>query len=129
MSSDEEFVRAHWEQPELTDHTICCAEDESDAPYRVQIGLIVCKWAASPEGAWSAAAAYTRERLEEVRQLRREVDYMRREWQTVSVWVDVDMTDGNSDVDGVRDLHVCSRILSRLESILADKLRGMREAQ
>lgn len=109
--TDEEFVRANW------------VEVYNDG-YSVRLILPEALWIEAPKfsGAlsrWSAAAAFTTERLEEIRQLREEIALV------------ADWKDGTLGMGRESTIERCrwARILIRLETTLADLKRGMREQE
>lgn len=90
--SDEEYVRARWETVELCGHF----DTESGDCVRIYTSPLF-----SIFRSWSAAAEFTRQREEKIRQVRERA--VREEWQY-------------------------RRILSRLEAIQANLKKGMKEA-
>ena len=134
MGADEKFVRAHWEWVDVREAQ----------PYE---GVKQGKWVArlpllpfsqigfeNAEEAWKAAAEFTRERLEGVRQLREEIGQMGdlRDMKYIDI-LNATETNGVGDliddndwiVTIVRDLCEYCRTLKRLETILAELKRGM----
>ena len=67
--SDEEFVRRHWEGAEFVRFDHDCCEIELGGELR---GIS----AKTPKVAWSAARAFTEERLERIRQVEEEIDLL-----------------------------------------------------
>lgn len=115
--TDEEFVKAHW----VMTH-IC------DGSYRhYQRGTILLQdvnhhFFDFPD--WPAAAEFTRERLEEIRQLEAEVDLVAEGWNG---WNNaLNEARGRIWVDDVVIVIRTMRILSRLEFLLAEARLGMK---
>lgn len=120
--SDEEFVKTHWPQAHLLDG-------------RYSTSLV---WVSKEHlfGDWVYAAEFTRDRLEEIRQVRREIeevafrerDAARGPWRE---WAESSAGAHPSHADYItrsaQHQVVWSRILARLESILADLTPGMKE--
>jgi len=73
--SDEEYVLAKWDRVEE-----CPRTDGTHLTWRISLGgwgftkaSIPDNWARSKAEAWSAAAEFTRDRLEQIRQVREEI--------------------------------------------------------
>jgi hypothetical protein len=73
MEQDEQFVREMWVDCCVEDHSTCCGPFE---PIRVRMTDSMSRWAATAEQAWSAAAVFTRERLEQIRQVEEEIEWL-----------------------------------------------------
>jgi hypothetical protein len=108
--SDEEFVRSVWRKVHVT-------KQRNHRPYWVHSTTTYL--GNGPFGTesemWSAAAAFTRERLESVRQVEEEIEWIQ------------DCIDMSGIVHPERGIPEQRRILARLESIRADLKRGMKE--
>lgn len=126
---DEEFVRANCNDPLHTTHTYggsACAIVSAD---NVRLGFGV-----NEAEAWSAAVEFTRDRLEQIRQLETEIEAQsHRERQCAGLWWEwandpegAHPSQSDYIVREVRKYVREKRILSRLESILADLKRGMK---
>jgi hypothetical protein len=130
--ANEQFVREHWSEPWLADShdgkhygivlaTASLAVWSKDRSGWAEFG--------TPEQAWSAAAAFTRERLEQIRQVEQEVgkvDYEQNEAfmlirDVPPKWVHPEMI-----VMWVRSLCATSRILAREQAALTELKKGMR---
>lgn len=108
--TNRELVERHWE------HTHVC-----DGSYRsLPSGTVLIMCGTSHHGFddWSAAAAFTRERLEEIRQLEREIEVVEGARDVCGMW--------KGTTAYVRQHCTWSRILSRLQSALAELKKGMR---
>lgn len=109
MSDDEKFVREHW------DWVHCCDGSYQGYPR----GTILTQ--SAPGGAkdrkefslWSAAAAFTRDRLERIREVEEEIMFTGAELV---------------DCQGMKDLEVIiKRILARETAALIELKRGMKQ--
>jgi hypothetical protein len=132
--TDKEYVKEHWVNCHSFDHTECCGDENGEGTWRVSLEGTRTPWRKSEGEAWYAAAEYTRNRLEEIRCMESEIRMVRFQCDRAAF-------DSMKVIDGTcctlsRELEgayaSCSfrwaRILSRLESILADLKRGMKEA-
>ena len=128
MDANEQKVRAAWkgasvEQPWL--------ELSGDSTYHIYLGDFRSVDSrvreASEAEAWAAAAAFTDERLEEIRQLREEIA-----WIKQASYAGDDSFSQSWGYDArencTRTIRHCraSRTLDRLEAILAEKTAGIR---
>lgn len=111
MDANEDYVRSVWRNVrEYADRTSCAvviltgsdAEDVHSSDFE----------RTTKESAWSAAAQFTRDRLEQVRQVREEIEVVRRRKHE----------DGKYPAIAA----VWSRILARLEAELTRLTAGMR---
>jgi hypothetical protein len=127
----EQFVREHWEQVTYSDTAVGVLA----GPHYVIIGGYPNgpqKFAAyrhTPEEAWSAAAEFTRERLEQIRQVEQEVgkvDYEQNEAFMLIRDVPPKSVHLEMIVMWVRSLCATSRILAREQAALAELKKGMR---
>ena len=135
MDENEEYVRAMWENAKLDDHTECCGclgcVDE-DGLYRVITETRYFPWAKTPATAWSAAREYTDTRKEEIRQLRRQIEWCQAglsDWFYPIYWhwnedeqeeesvIRIRASNARDDVTG-------RLVVARLESALAELCRG-----
>lgn len=114
--SDEEYVRGVWEHPWVY---------EGKRKLDLKIQYPVHFEGATKDGMgplWSAAAAFTRERLEEVRELRYGLSLLK---LLHSNYLNTPKEEQNPH-DHVADQNAIGRTIARLESTLADKLTGMK---
>ena len=109
MGADEKFVREHWVGQDPIE--VLVVDDPMpefcSASVRIR-GFGPCFYRSTLEEAWASAAEYTRNRLEEIRQVEEEI-----------ALVDEQMKSG---VDWSR----WNRIEMRLHAALADLKRGMK---
>jgi hypothetical protein len=102
--TDEEFVSQHW--------------DVSGAGLWRTIEHGCVPWRVDDADGWSAARAFTEERLEQIRLIEEEIIYL--------------ISDMKPDLDcGIKDCCHCAasrRILAREQEALAELKRGMKEA-
>lgn len=105
--NDEEFVREHWELVDFSDgpYTAVVYRHDEDTIETIH-GLGSGEHAQS---AWFAAAEFTRKRLEEIRQLREEIEVVGKAATVFPFYADR-----------------CSRILARLERELGELTKGMK---
>jgi hypothetical protein len=119
--TDQEYVKEYWESVRYADTAISVLAGPHyvilpDYPAKRQFAA----YRHTAEEAWSAAAEYTRNRLEEIRKIKYEISLLelihaqgdRSEWHPM---------DHEDDQDALL------RTVSRLEAILADLKRGMKE--
>lgn len=109
MDENGEYVRANWEWAHYLPNFRCVVISDGNQATDPSTRFD------GPE-AWAAAAEFTRERLEQIRQLEEDCAMGRRLLSEAAEF------DENS-----RDSCIFSRILARLESALADLKRGMRD--
>lgn len=107
MDENEQFVRSAWEQ----DARIPCDQN-------VSIVLADPYWQRAfgdetDKRHWQLAADFTRQRLEEVHQLQREIDLL-------------NLLTGHDELDS-EDVSQLMRTIVRLQAILAEKKQGMKE--
>jgi hypothetical protein len=104
---DEEFVRAHWEEPTYfrPAHVINVSSGYT------QDSVVSGE---SEDAAWSAAAEFTRERLEQIRQIKQEMSLL----GGMVVLLSVEPGDETAPI--------YQRTIARLEAALADLKRGMK---
>ena len=128
MTEDEKFVRDHWEVHVSWGRTF---PGHSTPTFHLKLPVIWhdglnVMFAQSAEKAWSAAAEFTRERLEQIRQI--EEEYVVLGANQIRAWREAglcsDWSEGRTFffVEWVR----IARTMSRLESILAGLKRGMK---
>lgn len=70
--TDEDLVKKHWRTGRVSN----ASDEDGVVPHAYEIVGIPGapnNWHHTPEEAWSAAAEFTRERLEEIRQLKEEI--------------------------------------------------------
>ena len=138
MQSKREFIRLHWH------NVVCSLVDRlfSAEKWRVEIvgtdrRIIWATTTDTESAAWDAAHAYTLEHQEAVRQLKSQVQFAAEDIWNEASWKDffdfMDFLDDDSLLEqisiAVRRQCAYVRTLAMLESALADKLRGTREAQ
>jgi hypothetical protein len=130
--TDEEYVRANWEWA-------ACWEPNNDVEFGHDEWIVgIADKACSPStesrfdanskaGAWSAAAEFTRERLEQIRQLDEEIEVVAQQVVMASNWI----VSCGENLEGERcakaHIEKWSRILARLEAALAELRQGMTE--
>jgi hypothetical protein len=103
--TDEEYVRVHWERPRI----LPCPYNEPQRRVALNCGgLRTVVYGSSYAWAWSASAEFTRERLEQIREIEEERA----------------MLCGKLLLED-RDIAACRRILARLESALDELREGM----
>jgi len=128
MASDEEFVREHWERV----HTGAAALHLSD-----YCASIVVNAEEFPD--WSAAAAFTRERLEQIRQVEEECGLLESlapviHRDDLHMWAGIDADPDDATIDDCETIAIdnskfqcrVQRILAREQAILAELKRGMK---
>jgi hypothetical protein len=121
--SEEEFVRGVWEWV-IVRKRDDRLEWEWFGSLTFQAGPLLRDTEAE---AWSAAAAYTRERLEQVRQVTREIEVCGRWSHTYTMRVTDSYLPNKYNIVGpVRDFIACTRICARLEAELASLTAGMK---
>jgi hypothetical protein len=108
--TDEEYVRSKWEAVEV--------EQDCYADWYYSLGGIYdsTQHFSTEEETWSAAAEFTRQREEEIRQVEAEVAMARKLFMESAVF------DTNSSETAIFD-----RIFAREQQALADLKRGWRE--
>jgi hypothetical protein len=116
--TDEEFVRKHWDVEPFYHRT------ESS----IRLGIILgpkaafSDWSKTESEQWANAAGFTRNRLEELRQLGQEIGMVCLSLQEIrSKWWNQPM-----DSRSVRSVHRWSRILNRLEAQMTELKRGLK---
>jgi len=97
--TDEEYVRSRWKKA---------------YQYQSLSGVPFIQFGPHALATWSAAAEFTRQREEEIRQLLEEIAQAKR-------WIDLDLR------KSIHNMDASYRILARLESALAELLKGMKE--
>jgi hypothetical protein len=116
MEQDEQFVREMWVDCCVEDHSTCCGPFE---PIRVRMTDSMSRWAATAEQAWSAAAEFTRERLEQIRQVEEEVSVITHEYKKATVCgVFMGAATGKA--------LIWQRVLAREHAALTELKKGMR---
>lgn len=120
MDENEQFVRSVWDgvnwgasNYEGSEFGVVIYDDSQGTGFR-------CK---TQSEAWQAAADFTRERLEEVRQLQEEIELLGGD-------LEVELPSplsGEIRTIFDRESAIYERVISRLQAILADKTRGMKE--
>lgn len=118
--ADEEVVRAAWERTDLYDNRLCTWGDTmffvSIFPHNLPLSL-------TPDEAWAAAAEFTRDRQEEIRQLREEIKELD-EWN--GTW-DEYLSSGYPIRPGtIIGMIRGFRTSARLEAVLTDLKKGMK---
>jgi hypothetical protein len=115
MNADKEFVLAHWGNGFDENYT-----DDHQFFFIADIGVNF--------DSWSSAAEFTRSRLEEIRQLERDIDRIENCFWSASNWQDNldDLEEQGQVVDAVRQQCADVRIVSRLQAALAELKRGMK---
>jgi hypothetical protein len=128
--TDQEYVRANWIRAELCP----CPYNNR---FNTSLGgrgftLSNPSEEDTPEEAWSAAAEFTRERLEQIRQLEAEIDAADVMRKSSTAAVKGAVLRGEHDLpfllEDVRSTCAWQRILARLEAALDDLNRGMKKA-
>jgi hypothetical protein len=118
MTEDEKYVREHWEDPWLAD-----SWDKQHWGV-VLITAALAVWSKqqnsvaefkTPEQAWSAAAEFTRDLKQQIRDVEEEIRVAN---GCISAW------SGSNDYGGLAPM---KRILAREQAALADLKRGLRE--
>jgi len=115
MTPDEKEVRDAWERAEECPRESKMGDGEE---WVISLGgfyytMHMTDWVESQTAAWSAAAAFTRERKEQIRLVEEEIDYVR-------AFIKLPSGEEHS---------VWSRILAREQAALAELKRGMRASQ
>jgi hypothetical protein len=141
MGADEKFVREHWAHVRSwvrdldsygTDQfNVALYFDEKDAEHHS--GDYFQRWQEDNDckgfnEVWSSAAEFTRSRLEEIRQVEREIDRIENYFWSASNWQENldDLEEQGQVVDAVRQQCADVRIVARLQAALAELKRGMR---
>ena len=126
MSTDEELVRSAWER---------CRVRFSEPHEGYAQGVYVAEvpmWKTSHKvesEAWSAAAEFTRERLEQVRQVEQEIELLRPsvgsdcEWVA---WIENGWGLPEFQAGNIRNYVGWARILAREQATVAELKRGMK---
>ena len=122
MSADEMFVREHWR---------AVSNSESMDKWKVCAGeglKQLSSWESCRSAAWSAAAEFTRDRLEEIRQLERDIHRMTNCYWSGWNWQEYmdELEEEGQLVNAV--CQQCSevRIVARLQAKLEELKRWMR---
>ena len=119
--SDEQFVREHWNLVRREGFPVEVGLPGERWPKWIRIGDGLY-------GAWKQASAFTEERLEQIRQVEREVKSC--EWRCLSTHEMVlrCIESGSDYGSRIAAAALCfqSRILAREEAVLDDLRRGMR---
>jgi hypothetical protein len=127
---DEKYVREALERAEACPRESKTSEGEE---WAISLGGFYytkhsTDWCESETAAWSAARAFTEERLEEIRQIERDIQFM-----TGEVSIDDILTMAKFNpakpqvaVDWTREYCTVQRILARLIAIREELRRGMR---
>jgi len=125
MTEDEKFVRDHWEWVLVGEAQPYAGYKEHEFVWQLP-GHKCYEGYESKEKVWSAAAEFTRERLEQIRQVEEEFTVLDidqgNNWRDACKIPDFSMLRGFAFTQYVRR----ARTMSRLESILADLKRGMK---
>jgi hypothetical protein len=129
--ANEQFVREHWSEPWLADShdgkhygivlaTASLAVWSKDRSGWAEFG--------TPEQAWSAAAAFTRERLEQIRQVEEEITQVGHALGKEIAQKREDEGAGYDVLASDDEDHVViwNRILAREQAALAELKKGMR---
>jgi len=113
--TDKEFVQAHWADGLDPNYT-----DDHQFFYVRDIGINFDSWA--------AAAEFTRDRLEEIRQVEREIGFIERQLAVQPHYDDMVGPWSAEDVrNSARNVATWSRILAREHASLAALMRGIKE--
>ena len=121
MDENEKFVRSVWEHMIYRDSALSVP----CGPHYVILSSRENGWGKvfggfyrrTKKEAWSAAADFTRQRLEEVRQVRYEISLLKL----------IHVQGGWGEIDGEADKAAILRTVSRLESVFIEKTHGMKE--
>jgi hypothetical protein len=115
ISADEKFVREHWVGQDPIE--VLVVDDPMpefcSASVRIR-GFGPCFYRSTQEEAWSAAAEYTRNRIEEIREVEEEMMLLR------SMVILLDSEPGDLTAPIYR------RTITRLQSALVELKRGMK---
>jgi hypothetical protein len=126
--TDEQFVREHWERIDAHDWVnhingdtgFLIAIEPSCEDGSIGIGMEFHEEAKPKSQAWSAAAEFTRDRLEEIRQLEEEIAMVRGDRDDMLRHINF------HELEWIVECARWSRILARLESALEDLKKGMK---
>lgn len=122
---DETFVRANWKyirvHEQATTHEV--RKDWHGYVFVDAITREILLGSGNRTERWVAAADFTRDRLEEIRQLRRDVSGVNRTLSNLGTLI----TERDEDcASSVRAWCSAARILARLEAQLAELMKGMK---
>jgi len=122
MNADEQYVRENWELVAFYSGEGDDNDEEFDS-YEVRVAgraeNALPFWDRSADKVWSAAAAYTRARREEIRRVEEEIAWMKlssSRWHGHLSFVTEEMLESPK-----------KRIIVSLESVLASLKRGLKE--
>lgn len=127
--SDEEFVRQHWVRAED------CPHDVNGSPKGVSISLggqgftracVPDPYARSFSEAWTAAAEFTRDRLEQIRQIEEEIEYLNTQIAVSDYRLKQNLNDPYDAAWWSKRAGAEKRILSHEQDALTELKRGMR---
>lgn len=119
---DEEYVRAVW------DYAFCCGiEGSRFVSINRDLWKVPGNWKTDAE-AWHAAAEFTRDRIEEVRMLEREIGFLKKcaNWYGEQGALSLRMGLRDSAGGEAREQCTSLRTLMRLDALLAEAKKGMR---
>lgn len=130
MDANEQYVRERWENVIYRDTAFSVVSGPHYVIIEANRKQLFAAYRNTAEEAWAAAAAFTREREEECRQLRAEIDEALRWLKELDldrrVFEESQCRTEQVRYWAIRQVRV-GRILSRLESILSDKQAGMKQ--
>jgi hypothetical protein len=123
----EAFVRKHWERAYVRFPTHSYANET----WEYQLGSITKDGFRTPDEAWLAAAAFTEQRREEIRQVEREIEVLlprfgkEDDWRA---WAQNGWSKPLHTAASVREHHAWARILASEQATLDALRQGMKEA-
>ena len=129
MGADEKFVREHWVGQDPIEVLVIDDPMPEFCSASVRIrGFGPCFYRSTQEEAWAAASEFTRNRLEEIRQLECDIDRIEYYFWSASNWQENldDLEEQGQVVDAVRQQCADVRIVARLQAALAELKRGMK---
>jgi hypothetical protein len=138
MNANEKFVRDHWKYVRSWVRDL---DSYGTDQFNVDLFLNAkdAKWCDNPfqgwqedyekeDAVWSSAAEFTLARLEEIRQLERDIDRIENYFWSASHWQENldDLEEQGAVVDAVRQQCADVRIVARLQAALAELKSGMK---
>lgn len=146
MDDNEKFVREHWERAEACPSLVkpqCCISLGGRGFTRKTVPDTISGYAPNEKAAWAAARAFTEERLEQIRQVNREIEllasygkqYTRESLASVVAEHDADGRECEEERFEnwlkrlpfyVRENCTMERVRAREQEALADLQRGMK---
>lgn len=124
MSEAERLVRETWSEVSIRHGLI----DQDEYGYWGEISGVLCfKCRDTGEAVAQEMAEFTRERLEEIRQVEREITRSKRSVSVISEALAESIDQARGTVFLVRELCAECRTAARLEEKLTDLKRGLRE--